>query len=166
VLQSGGSVDVSSEVGSGTAFRIYLPRTEAAEVPDQPHAPAVRPRSETVTFLVVEDSDGLRQLVKRLLEKIGYKVLAAANGAEALMLFDQHPSIDVLLTDVVMPGTSGPELTKQLIERRPGLKVIFMSGYTEEAIVRHGVVSAGVAFLHKPFTSGTLASKIRDVLDS
>jgi YesN/AraC family two-component response regulator len=92
-------------------------------------------------------------------------VVIAANADEARRLFEQDPSIDVLLTDVVMPGVSGPELTKQLIEQRPALKVIYMSGYTEEAIARHGVVRPGIAFLQKPFTSETLGRKIREVID-
>ena len=86
-------------------------------------------------------------------------MLVAANADEALQLFEQNASIDVLLTDVVMPGASGPELTRQLVERRPALKVIYMSGYTEEAIVQHGVLDPGIAFLHKPFTSETLGTE-------
>jgi len=115
--------------------------------------------------LVVEDADGVRELTRRLLERKGYKVLLAANADEALRLFEQHPSIDLLLTDVVLPGASGPELTKRLVEERRALRVIYMSGYTEEAIVRHGVLKPGVAFLHKPFTSETLGQKIREVLE-
>jgi CheY-like chemotaxis protein len=115
--------------------------------------------------LVVEDSDGLRDLTRRLLERDGYKVLVAADAQAALRLFEEHERIDVLLTDIMMPGTSGPQLTTQLIGRRPELKVVYMSGYTEEAIVEHGVLNAGIAFLHKPFTSATLAGKIREVLD-
>jgi DNA-binding NtrC family response regulator len=90
---------------------------------------------------VVEDEDGLRKLAVKLLQRQGYTVLAAANADEALRVFDANPVIDVLLTDVVMPGASGPELTRQLIERHPGLRVIYMSGYTEDAIVQHGVLS-------------------------
>ena len=116
--------------------------------------------------MVVEDSGGLRELTKRLLETQGYTVVTAGNAGEALRLFDENPSIDVLLTDVVMPGPSGPELTKQLIALRPGLKVIYMSGYTDEAIVQHGVLQPGVEFLHKPFSSGALGRKIRAVLDA
>jgi DNA-binding NtrC family response regulator len=93
-------------------------------------------------------------------------VLLAANADEAIQLFDANLSIDVLLTDVVMPGASGPELTKALVERRPELKVIYMSGYTEETIVHHGVIKPGIAFLHKPFTSDALVQKIHEVLDS
>ena len=93
-------------------------------------------------------------------------MLLAANADEALRLFDAHPSIDLLLTDVVMPGASGPDLVKQLVEQRPALQVIYMSGYTDEAIVHHGVLDPGIAFLHKPFSSETLGRKIREVLDS
>ena len=116
-------------------------------------------------MLLVEDADGLRELTRRLLERLGYAVLAAGNAEEALRVFEGNASIDVLLTDVVMPGGSGPELTRRLVERRPALKVIFMSGYTEDAIVHQGVLSPGIAFLHKPFTSETLGRKIREVLD-
>jgi DNA-binding NtrC family response regulator len=117
------------------------------------------------TVLVVDDAEGLTELARRLLERQGYAVLIAANAEEAVRLFELHPSIDVLLTDVVMPGASGPELTRQLVERRPGLKVIYMSGYTEDVIAHHGVLDPGIALLHKPFTSETLGRKIRDVLD-
>jgi CheY-like chemotaxis protein len=126
--------------------------------------PVTRPRGGGQTVLVVEDADGLRELARRLLQRQGYKVLVAADADEALRLFGQHPSIDVLLTDVVMPGLSGPELAKQLLERRPALKAIYMSGYTKEAIVQHGVLDPGIAFLHKPFTSETLGRKLREVL--
>jgi YesN/AraC family two-component response regulator len=88
-----------------------------------------------------------------------------AGSPAQLRLFEEHPSIDLLLTDVVMPGASGPQLNQQLVERRPGLKVIYMSGYTEEAIVHHGVLKSGIAFLHKPFTADTLERKLREVLD-
>jgi CheY-like chemotaxis protein len=110
-------------------------------------APAAQPHAGTQTVLVVEDQDGLREVAKRLLQRQGYTVLVAADSPEALRLFDQNPSIDVLLTDVVMPGASGPDLTRQLVERRPALKVIYMSGYTEDAIVQHGVLKPGIAFL-------------------
>jgi CheY-like chemotaxis protein len=132
-----------------------------ADVP----APAARPPAGTQTVLVVEDEDGLRKLATKLLQRQGYTVLAAANAEEALRIFASRPSIDVLLTDVVMPGASGPELTRQLLEQQPALKVIYMSGYTEEGIVNHGVLKPGIAFLHKPFTSQTLGQKIREVLD-
>jgi CheY-like chemotaxis protein len=113
---------------------------------------------------VVEDEAGLRELAKKLLQRQGYVVLVAADADEALRLIEQHPSIDALLTDVVMPGGSGPDLTRRLAGLRPALKVIYMSGYTEEAIVQHGILKPGIAFLHKPFTSETLGGKIRAVL--
>jgi DNA-binding NtrC family response regulator len=117
------------------------------------------------TVLVVEDAEGLRELTRRLLERQGYTVLVAANADEAAHLFDEHPSIDLLLTDVVMPGGNGPELVTRLLEIRPTLKVIYMSGYTEEAIVHHGVLAPGIMFLHKPFSSDSLGRKLREVLD-
>jgi DNA-binding NtrC family response regulator len=117
------------------------------------------------TVLVVDDAESVRTLARRLLERQGYHVLLAANATEAVRLFEQHPSIDILLTDVVMPGASGPELTKELVDQRLGLKVIFMSGYTEEAIVNHAVLRGGGAFLHKPFTADTLGRKVREVLE-
>ena len=114
---------------------------------------------------MVEDAGGLRELTRRLLERHGYTVLTAANAEAAVAVFDSGRSIDVVLTDVVMPGGNGPELVKQLTERQPGLKVIYMSGYTEESIVHHGVLKPGIAFLHKPFTSDGLGRKIREVID-
>ena len=104
-------------------------------------------------------------MVTKLLQRLGYTVLVAGNADRAIQLFEENPSIDLLLTDVVMPGVSGPELTRLLVERRPSLKVIYMSGYTDEAIVHHGVLDPGIDFLHKPFTSEELGRKIRDVLD-
>lgn len=165
VTRFGGTVNVYSELGKGTSLKVYFPRTDVAAsvavtLPQQ-HQPHVG----TQTVLVVEDEEGVRELAKRLLQRQGYTVLVAGRADEAVRIFDEHPTIDVLLTDVVMPGASGPELTSQLVERRPGLKVIYMSGYTEEGIVHHGVLRPGIAFLHKPFTSETLGQKIRGVLD-
>jgi CheY-like chemotaxis protein len=165
VMRSGGSVGVYSEVGKGTAFKVYFPRVEAAEIAVDSPAPLARPHAGTQTVLIVEDEKGLRELAKRLLQRHGYTVLVAGDANEALRLFEENPSIDVLLTDVVMPGASGPELTRQLTEQRPALRVIYMSGYTEEAIVQHGVIKPGIAFLNKPFTSEALGQKIREVLE-
>ena len=165
-LRSGGSVNVHSEVGKGTSFTVYFPRADGAETAiDAPPPLQARPRAGAQTVLLVEDADALRELTRRLLERLGYAVLAAGNAEDALRVFEGNASIDVLLTDVVMPGGSGPELTRRLVERRPALKVIFMSGYTEDAIVHHGVLTPGIAFLRKPFTSETLGRKIREVLD-
>ena len=164
VARNGGSVEVSSEVGQGSSFMVYFPRAAAAEMVVAP-PPVPRRRGGTQTVLVVEDESALREVARRMLVRLGYTVLVAANADEALRLFEQKGSIDVLLTDVVMPGASGPELTRQLVERYPPLKVIYMSGYTEEAIVEYGVLHPTVALLHKPFTSDTLGRKVREALD-
>jgi two-component system cell cycle sensor histidine kinase/response regulator CckA len=164
-VRSGGSVEVSTELGVGTSFQVYFPESDAPAVVVEPVPRADLRGSADTSVLVVEDEEGLRELTKRLLQRLGCTVLVAASGADALRLFTQHPSIDLVLTDVVMPGLSGADLTQQLIEQRPALKVIYMSGYTEDAIVHHGVLNPGIAFLHKPFTSETLAKKIREVLD-
>jgi two-component system cell cycle sensor histidine kinase/response regulator CckA len=165
VERSGGSVGVYSEVGTGTSFKVYFPRSDAAEKVVEPPAPVARLPAGSKTVLVVDDAEGLRHMARRLLQQQGYTVLVAANADEALALFERNGSIDVLLTDVVMPGVSGPELTRQLIERRPTLRVVYMSGYTDEAIVHHGILEPGVIFLNKPFTSETLGQKVRDALD-
>ena len=163
--RSGGSVQAYSEEGRGTTFKVYFPRAHGAEAIADAPPPAARPSAGGQTVLVVEDADGLRELARRLLERQGYTVRVAANADEAFRQFEQHPTTEVLLTDVVMPGTSGPELARQLVERHPALKVIYMSGYTEDNIVHHGVLNPGIAFLHKPFTSDTLGRKVREVLD-
>ncbi|NOT08914.1 MAG: response regulator [Gemmatimonadales bacterium] len=165
VNQIGGSINVYSELNRGTSFKVYFPSAAnepAVEAPTPSKGPA---HTGTQTVLVVEDAEGLRDLVRRLLERQGYTVLVASNADDAIQMFEATETIDVLLTDVVMPGASGPELTRRLIEKRPGLRVIYMSGYTEEAIVQHGVLKPGIAFLHKPFTADSLGRKIREVLE-
>jgi signal transduction histidine kinase len=164
VARIGGSVEVSSTVGKGSSFTVSFPRAAAVEM-DVALPPVSRPRGGTQTVLVVEDETALREVARSMLVRLGYTVLVAANANEAVRLFEHNGSIDVLLTDVVMPGASGPELTRQLVERYPALKVIYMSGYTEDAIVDHGVLHPGVALLHKPFTSDTLGRKVREALD-
>jgi two-component system, cell cycle sensor histidine kinase and response regulator CckA len=163
VARSGGSIAVSSAVGKGTSFTMYFPRAAAVEMSADP-PPVSRPRTGTQTVLVVDDEEELREVARRLLRRQGYRVLVAANADEALRLFEQNGSIDVLLTDVVMPGASGPELTRQLAARFPALKVVYMSGYTDDAIVDHGVLNPGVLLLPKPFTSDTLGRKVREAL--
>jgi CheY-like chemotaxis protein len=155
---------VYSEPGRGTSIKVYLPRADVAAEAAEPPPAVIPPTGGVQTVLVVEDAEGLRELTRRLLERQGYTVLTAADADEAVRLFEENPSIDVLLTDVVMPAASGPELTRRLVEHHPGLKVVYMSGYTEDAIVHHGVLEPGVAFLHKPFTFETLGRKIREVL--
>jgi two-component system cell cycle sensor histidine kinase/response regulator CckA len=165
VTRAGGSIEVFSEVGKGTSFTVYFPRADSSVVVADAPAPSARLDARAATVLVVDDAEGVRVLALRLLARLGCRVFVAANAAEAVRLFEGNPSIDVLLTDVVMPGASGPELTRQLVEQRPALNVIYMSGYTDDAIVQHGVLMPGIAFLPKPFTSESLGRKLREVLD-
>jgi CheY-like chemotaxis protein len=166
VSRLGGSVSVYSEVGIGTSFKVYLPAA-APEAEAAAQAEAARPAVSTggETILVVEDAAGLRSLSQRILRRRGYRVLAGANAAEAEQIFAAHPEIALVLTDVVMPGASGTELAERLRQQRADVKVVFMSGYTEDAIVQHGVLKTGVDFLHKPFTADILGAKVREVLD-
>ncbi len=165
VARYGGTIGVYSEIGKGTAFKVYLPCAVAETVVHSSPPPSARARGGGETVLVVEDSQGLRDITKRLLERQGYAVLVAANADEAIRVFAQNEAIDLVLTDVVMPGKSGPDLAEELRKQRP-VTVIYMSGYTEEAIALHGVLNPGVAFLHKPFTAEILGRKIRDMLDA
>jgi CheY-like chemotaxis protein len=166
VQQSHGFIRVDSEVGQGTSFKIYLPQVTEAGGTDRPEPPVVS-SSGTETILLVEDNAGLRKLATRLLEPAGYTVLGAATGEEALRLLEGHEkNVHLLLSDVVMPGMSGRQLAEQLAQTRPGMKVLYMSGYTGDTIVRHGVLEAQVSFLNKPFTAAALLRKVREVLDS
>jgi len=169
VKQSGGYIWVYSEVRHGTTVKVYLPRVAIAEEDVAP-LPAVAepaaPRGGSETVLLVEDAAPVRSLARRSLEASGYTVLDAADGAAALDLAARHGGgIDVLVTDVVMPGMSGRELAERLAPERPRMKVLYTSGYTDDAMVRQGVLTAGVAFLQKPFVPETLARKVREVLD-
>jgi two-component system cell cycle sensor histidine kinase/response regulator CckA len=167
VQQSGGHITVDSQLGQGTRFRIYLPRTgDAARAKPEP-ACAVAPRCGAETVLVVEDEEIVRRLVRQLLSSQGYTVLEAERGAAALRLCAEYePPIDLLLTDVVMPEMSGRELAEHMALVRPTTKVLYMSGYTDDAVVRHGVLDADIAFIRKPFTSAALTQKMRAVLDA
>ncbi|MEP6919375.1 MAG: ATP-binding protein, partial [Acidobacteriota bacterium] len=164
VTRGGGSIEVASELGKGTSFSVYLPSADPAEVAVQVPPAGQRLRAVSATVLVVEDAAGLRLLTAKLLLRLGFKVLVAASGEEALRICEDDCPIDVLLTDVVMPGTSGPELTRRLTELCPDVKVIYMSGYTNETIVDRGVIAPGIMFLQKPFTSEALGRKLREVL--
>jgi PAS domain S-box-containing protein len=155
VMRSGATMAVDSEVGRGTSFTVYFPRAQAAGRTFAARPPMARTKAGAETVLVVDDEGALRELTRRLLNVRGYNVLTAANAEEALALCEHAPPIDVLLTDVVMPGASGPELKGQLVQRRPDLKVIYMSGYTDDALVRHGILNPGIAFLNKPFSAQT-----------
>jgi PAS domain S-box-containing protein len=165
VQQSGGSVWVYSEVGKGTTFKVYLPRVdEAVDMPRDTETPATSQGSETV--LLVEDDEAMRAVASAILRKRGYHVIEARNAGEALLHSEGHAgTIDLLLSDVVMPQMSGPALAKRLASARPEMKVLCMSGYTDDSIVRHGVLDAHFAFLQKPFTSESLALRVREVLD-
>ncbi len=167
VKQSGGHVEVESEVGRGTAFKVYLPRAEAAG-PSARSSPNVleAPRgSETV--LLVEDEDSVRTLSRLVLQSSGYTVLEARDGQEGLRVAQQHPGpIHVLVTDLVMPRMSGRQLADVVSQARPGVRVLFLSGYTDEAMAQHGALEAGLAFLQKPFSPISLVRKVREVLDA
>jgi two-component system, cell cycle sensor histidine kinase and response regulator CckA len=165
VQQSGGSVWVYSEVGKGTTFKIYLPRVdEAVEWAGENAPPTTLRGSETI--LLVEDDDQVRIVARSILRRAGYHVIDARNAGEALLHFERHPAtIDLLLSDVVMPQVSGPELAKRLASTQPEMKVLCMSGYTDDSIVRHGVLEAHLAYLQKPITPETLTARVREVLD-
>jgi PAS domain S-box-containing protein len=167
VKQSDGYVWLESEPGRGTTFKVYLPRVDA---PIAIKAPAPD-RSASIdgdeTVLVVEDQEPVRRLTRRVLETHGYAVLAAADGPEALHVAEHHAgTIHILVTDVVMPGMSGREVGRRLAAERPGMRVLYVSGYADDLIVNHGVLEPGLAFLQKPFTPEALARRVREVLDA
>jgi len=167
VKQSGGNISVYSEPNHGTTFKVYLPALDSVPPSSQVRAvESVIPRgSETV--LLVEDEEVVRGLARQVLENAGYRVLVAQQGEEAIRLcIEDAKEIHLLLTDVVMPGTGGKEVADRLSALRPGIKVLFMSGYTDEAIVHHGVLDSNVKFIQKPFSPAALARKVREVLDS
>jgi CheY-like chemotaxis protein len=164
VKQSGGYIEVESEVGKGTTFKIYLPRVEE-EGKTLKDGRLVDLPGGAETVLLVEDEDTVRNLCSRILGELGYQVIQARSGAEAVAAAGRDDRIDLLLTDVVMPGMSGKELATQLVLRHPEMKVLFMSGYTDDAIVHHGVLDEGVSFIGKPYTPSALARKVRQVIE-
>ncbi|HEX4964327.1 MAG TPA: response regulator [Thermoanaerobaculia bacterium] len=165
VKQNGGHVAVYSEVGQGTTFRIYLPRTLEAAAPRLPVPAGTRPPGGGETILLVEDNDELRSAAQGVLETLGYRVATAANGPEALAALEERGGrIDLVICDVVMPGMSGQEVVERLRARRPEIRVIFMSGYTDNVVLRHGILEGEFDFLEKPFSADRLAAKIRGAL--
>jgi PAS domain S-box-containing protein len=167
VKQSGGNINVYSEPGLGTTFKIYLPRVEEEEDPLQWKNLDISLSTGNETILLTEDEQSVRELAARILRDRGYQIYEAPDGREALAIVQGHPErkFHLLLTDVVMPGMSGKELADRLKLSIPDIKVLFISGYTDNAIVHHGVLDKGVNFIQKPFTPDSLARKIREVLD-
>jgi two-component system, cell cycle sensor histidine kinase and response regulator CckA len=167
VKQSGGYIWVYSEPGRGTTFKIYLPRVEAVAEAVKPRRKAARTVRGSETILLVEDDHAVRTLIRSTLQAHGYTVLETDHGKHAIQVCSQHAGpIHLMVTDVVMPEMSGRELAERLKPSRPNMQVLFMSGYTDKAIVHHGELDPGTPFLQKPFTPDVLARKVREVLDS
>jgi two-component system cell cycle sensor histidine kinase/response regulator CckA len=167
VKQSNGFIWVYSETGRGTTFKIYFPRAEQKTTPAAAESKPEHGSRGSETVLVAEDEEAVRALACRILRGGGYEVLEAADGIEAVRISEEHSGeIKLVLTDVIMPGMGGKDLIARLRTARPNIKALYVSGYTDNSIVHHGMLESGVAFLQKPFTSDRLARKIREVLDS
>jgi nitrogen-specific signal transduction histidine kinase len=166
VHQAGGSIEVNSEIGIGTTLKIYLPRVEEEAVKSAKDALPPDLPGGTETILLVEDEEMVLDLDVQILERLGYKVLRGTNGAEAIAVAQKYGErIDLLMTDVVMPGMNGSELATQLVLHHPEMKVLFTSGYSENVISHHGVLAEGVSFIGKPYTPLALARKVREEFD-
>ncbi len=167
VKQNHGNIWVYSEPGKGTTFKIYLPEVEVSEEKADEKAESTSRAVGSETILLVEDDKGVRKVASRILCKGGYKVLEAESGGDALLIVEQHDGpIALILTDVVMPRMSGKQLADRLATVRPDMAVLFMSGYTANAIAHHGVLEVGIPFVEKPFSEETLLKKVREVLDT
>ena len=165
IKQSGGHVKIYSEPGEGTSVKLYLPRYDGEHVDVPAEIPAAAERGRGETILIVEDDDGVREYAAEILRDLNYQVLEARDSESALKLLDAEKNFDLLLTDVVLPGKNGRELATEVVRRRPGLKVIFMTGYSRNAIVHHGRLDRGTELIPKPLTEAVLARRIRHVLD-
>jgi CheY-like chemotaxis protein len=165
VKQSGGHIKIYSEPGEGTTVRLYLPRS-LHEVAPAPQAATNLALAGSETVLLVDDDELVRSTVGAMLDDLGYRVVSAVDGAQALAALEREPGVALLFTDVVMPGMSGRQLADQARKLRPGLRVLFTSGYTENSIVHHGRLDAGVELLSKPYDRDRLAAKLRRVLDA
>ena len=166
VTQSGGGLQVRSVVGRGSEFTVYLPAAHE-QVLEEPSVAVPHPQVGSETILVVDDEKMLRSVTSRMLTRSGFRVFTAATGEEALrMLEEQKLEVDLLITDVVMPGMAGPRLANEVRRRFPAVRILFMSGYTDDTVLRHGVDAKLVHFIDKPFTILTLAAKVRDCLDA
>jgi CheY-like chemotaxis protein len=167
VSQSEGKVWAYSEPGKGATFRVYLPRITRTGEPETPAAAPEGPERGSETVLVVEDENTVRLVAVGSLRKAGYHVLEAADGDEALRVASEHEGpIHLVLTDVLMPGIHGPALVSRLVESRPGIRALYMSGHADDALLHHGILEGGVTFLEKPFTRRDLTKKVREVLDA
>jgi len=167
VKQSGGHIWVYSEPGQGTTFKTYLPQVDGAGEMSGPGTPLPKAAQGSETLLLVEDEQGVRELARDILQAAGYTVLEASYGSEALQICRRYPGpMHLLLTDVVMPHMSGRQLAERLAPLYPEMKVLYMSGYTDNAVVHHGVLDPGTAYLQKPFTPDSLARKVREILDA
>lgn len=166
VTQHGGHVSVDSEPGRGTVFDVYFPATDAKPAPDVLPAPRPERRPGSETILLVEDNEAVRHLAETVLRREGYTVLSAGGGLEAMALLEEHGTAHLLLTDVVMSGMDGRALHRVVAERCPGVKVLYMSGYTDDVVADRGVRLEGSPFVEKPFSVAALARKVREVLES
>jgi CheY-like chemotaxis protein len=166
VQQSGGSISVHSRPGAGTTFKVYFPEVEGDLSRRSEASPSIPPPRGNETILLVEDEESLRPLIREILESAGYQVVEASGSEEALLrLGNPDVPVHLMLTDVVMPGMSGPDLAHRIRASRPELRVLFMSGYINETMGLHGVLGAGTQFISKPFTADALLRKLREALD-
>jgi CheY-like chemotaxis protein len=166
VKQSGGSIQVKSEVGQGTTFRIYFPAAEGNASKRAEPVASGKAGGGTETILIAEDEPDLRELTRIFLEGYGYKVLDASSAEQAIQTAETFSApIDLLLTDVIMPGMSGRQLAEKILSKRPQTRIVYMTGYTDDMVVQHKVLEPGVKLLQKPFTKVDLALKVRSTLD-